>query len=186
MEDTEIIDLYFARSEDAIVQTARKYGDFCRHIAGSILRSREDRDECVSEAYYKLWQTIPPEKPQSLRAYLASVTRSVSLTRWRREHAEKRGGGAFLRSLDELAECVPGADDTGAVADRLALKSALEQFLSALKPVDRRVFLQRYWYFRTVAEIANDCGLGESAVKVSLHRSREKLRKLLEQEGIVL
>ena len=98
MEDTEIIDLYFARSEDAIVQTARKYGDFCRHIAGSILRSREDRDECVSEAYYKLWQTIPPEKPQSLRAYLASVTRSVSLTRWRREHAEKRGGGAFLLS----------------------------------------------------------------------------------------
>lgn len=183
MEDKEIIELYFARSEDAIVQTARKYGDFCRSVAGNILRSDGDRDECVQDAYYRAWQTIPPERPVSLRAYLACLTRSISLSRWRREHAEKRGGRQFLLSLDELAECIASGEETAAV-DRLALTDALNHFLAELRPQDRRIFLQRYWYFRSVREIADDCGVGESAVKVSLHRSRLALRKLLEQEGI--
>ena len=184
MEDTEIIALYFARSEDAIVQTARKYGDFCRMLAGNILRNASDRDECVQDAYYKAWQTIPPERPQSLRAYLACLTRSISLSRWRKEHAEKRGGKQYLLSLDELAECLPCSEDPAAIVDRLTLTDTLNRFLAGLPELDRRFFLQRYWYFRAVKEIAQDCGVGESRVKVSLHRSRKQLQQLLEQEGI--
>lgn len=186
MEDNEIIALYFARSEDAVARTAEKYGGLLRTVAGNILRNEQDRDECVQDAYLRAWETIPPTKPNSLGAYLACVTRSISLSHWRRDRAEKRGGQVLLRSLDELGDCVPAPDDTAAAADSVALAAALNRFLGKLRELDRRIFLQRYWYFCPVADIARCLGVGESRVKVSLHRSREALRVHLEREGITL
>ena len=216
MEDREIIELYFARSEDAIAQTAKKYGGYLAMIAGGILSSAEDRDECVQDTYYRTWAAIPPQRPQYFRAWLGCLTRSISIDRWRAEHAKKRGGGEYAlsldelgecvpapdetagvvdrvtlsavldRSLDELADCVPVSDETQRVADREAITGALDRFLAARRPIDRRIFLQRYWYFRSVRQIARDCEVNESRVKVSLHRSRNALRQLLEEEGIAL
>ena len=186
MEDAEIMELYFSRSQDAVRQTEKKYGAFCRAIAENILRSREDSEECVGDTWLRAWQTIPPKRPESLRAYLACLTRSAAISRWRRDRAKKRGGADYLRSLDELGDCILAADNAAAVVDTIALRQVLDRFLTSLRPVDRRVFLQRYWYFCSVQQIAADNGLGQSAVKTSLHRSREKLRQLLEQEGISL
>lgn len=184
MEDTEIIELYFARSEDAISQTAKKYGGFLRMIAGGILRSAEDRDECVQDTYYRVWETVPPQRPQYFRAYLGCLTRTISISRWRAQHAAKRG--EYTLSLDELADCIPSQDGVEAVADRLTITQALDRFLAGRRPIDRRIFLQRYWYFRPVKQIAKDCGVSENSVKVSLYRSRNALRQLLEEEGIAL
>ena len=186
MEDREIIELYFARSEDAIAQTAKKYGGYLAMIAGGILSSAEDRDECVQDTYYRTWAAIPPQRPQYFRAWLGCLTRSISIDRWRAEHAKKRGGTQYILSLDELADCVPVSDETQRVADREASTGALDRFLAARRPIDRRIFLQRYWYFRSVRQIARDCEVNESRVKVSLHRSRNALRQLLEEEGIAL
>ena len=186
MEDTQIIELYFARSEDAITQTANKYGAYLRMIAGSVLSSREDRDECVQDTYLRTWETIPPERPRILRAWLGCLTRTISIDRWRAEHAGKRGGKEFALSYEELGECIPSPDDTDSVADRAVLTDALERFLAARRQVDRKIFLQRYWYFRPIKQIARDCEMAEGSVKASLHRSRQALRKLLEEEGIAL
>ena len=186
MEDIEIIELYFARSEDAIAQTAKKYGSHLHMIAGSILPSAEDRDECVQDTYLRTWEAIPPQRPQYFRAWLGCLTRSISIDRWRAEHAKKRGGKQFILSLEELGKCVPAADETERVADREVITEALDRFLTARRPVDRHIFLQRYWYFRSVRQIAKDCGMNENRVKVSLHRSRNALRQLLEEEGIAL
>ena len=130
MEDTQIIELYFARSEDAIAQTAAKYGGYLRMIAGGILPSREDREECVQDTYLRTWETIPPKRPLHLRAYLGCLTRTISISRWRAEHADKRGGKEYALSLDELAACIPAADDTAAVADRTVLADVLDRFLA--------------------------------------------------------
>ena len=186
MEDREIIELYFARSEDAIAQTAKKYGGYLAMIAGGILSSAEDRDECVQDTYYRTWAAIPPQRPQYFRAWLGCLTRSISIDRWRAEHAKKRGGGEYALSLDELGDCIPASDDTAGVVDRVALSAVLDRFLAARRPIDRRIFLQRYWYFRPVKQIARDCGVAEGSVKASLYRSRSVLRRMLEEEGIAL
>ena len=186
MEDTQIIELYFARSEDAIAQTANKYGGYLRMIAGSILHGREDRDECVQDTYLRTWETIPPQRPQYFRAYLGCLVRTISISRWRALHAVKRGGGEYALSLDELGECVPASDDTAGVVDRVTLSAVLDRFLAARRPIDRRIFLQRYWYFRSIKQIAGDCGVAEGSVKASLYRSRSVLRRMLEEEGIAL
>ena len=159
MEDTQIIELYFARSEDAIAQTANKYGAYLRMIAGSILPGREDRDECVQDTYLRTWETIPPQRPRVFRAYLGCLTRTISISRWRAEHAKKRGGGEYALSLDELGECVPAPDETAGVVDRVTLSAVLDRFLAARRPI---------------------------SVKASLHRSRGVLRRMLEEEGIAL
>ena len=185
MEDREIIELYFARSEDAIAQTAKKYGGYLAMIAGSILSSAEDRDECVQDTYYRTWAAIPPQRPQYFRAWLGCLTRSISIDRWRAEHAKKRGGTQYILSLDELADCVPGSDETQRVADREVITGAIDRFLAARRPIDRRIFLQRYWYACPIAEIAQESGLREGAVKMRLSRMREKLRKHLEGKELL-
>ena len=101
-------------------------------------------------------------------------------------HAVKRGGGEYALSLDELGECIPASDDTAGVVDRVTLSAVLDRFLAARRPIDRRIFLQRYWYFRPVKQIARDCGVAEGSVKASLYRSRSVLRRMLEEEGIAL
>ena len=183
MEDKQIIDLYWQRSEDAIVQTAGKYGGYCRSIAWNILYHSEDAEECVNDTYLRAWDTIPPQRPRVLQTYIGKITRNLSLDRWRKNHAQKRDGGVFL-ALEELSECIPCSD--GNFSEDLAIREALNGFLRSLKPEHRKIFLRRYWYLSSVKEIAEDYGISESKVKMLLLRTREKLRVHLESEDIVL
>ena len=183
MEDKRIIELYWQRSEEAISQTASKYGAYCRSIAWNILCNSEDSEECVNDTYLRAWDTIPPQRPRGLQTFLGKITRNLSLDRWRRNHAQKRDSGVFL-ALEELEECVPGCD--GNMSEDIAVRDALNGFLDSLKPAHRKIFLRRYWYLSPVKEIAQDYGISESKVKMILLRTREKLKAHLESEGIVL
>lgn len=183
MEDKKIIELYWQRSEEAITQTASKYGAYCRSVAWNILYNSEDSEECVNDTYLRAWDTIPPQRPRVLQTFLGKITRNLSLDRWRMNHAQKRDSGVFL-ALEELQECIPGSD--GDMSEDLAIREALNGFLRGLKPEHRKVFLRRYWYLSPVKEITEDYGISESKVKMILLRTREKLKAHLESEGIVL
>ena len=183
MDDAKIIALYEARDEAAIAETQKKYDGYCHYIAERILPSREDAEECVNDAYHKAWNTIPPQKPESLASYIGMLTRQLSLNRYKLNHRKKRGEGTLPLILDELAECVGDGGDMP-TADDLALRDALDRFLRALPQRTRMVFLRRYWYFDSVAAIARRYGFGQSKVKMMLHRTRQSLRDYLEKEGI--
>ena len=183
MDDAKIIALYEARDEAAIAETEKKYGGYCHYIAGRILNSREDAEECVNDAYHKAWNTIPPQKPESLASYIGMLTRQLSLNRYKLNHRKKRGEGTLPLILDELAECVGDGGDMP-TADDLALRDALDRFLGGLPQRTRMVFLRRYWYADEVSTIAADYGLSEGHVGVLLYRTRKKLKEFLEKEDI--
>lgn len=182
MSDDSIIELYNKRSERAAEETAKKYGGYCYSVAYSILRSHEDAEECVNDAYLAVWQAIPPGSPSSLGAFIGRIVRNLALNRVRFNSTEKRGGSQYDIMLDELGECVPAG--TGDIADDVALTHALESFLMSLTPTPRMVFIRRYWYMRTEGEIAREYHITELNVRVILHRTRKKLAAYLEKEGI--
>ena len=185
MDDSGIIDLYFARSEDAIVQTDAKYGAYCRAIAMNILKSREDSDECVSDTWLHAWNAMPPHRPAVLRLFLGKLTRRLSLQRLRRQGRLKRGGGEAALALEELSQCVDGSGDVQRELEATELAARINDFVMALPQAERRVFLCRYWYMDSMAEIAIRFGFSVSKVKSMLHRIRQRLRQTLEQEGLL-
>lgn len=184
MEDSKIIELYFERSESAISETQSKYGSYCHSIAYNILRSNEDAEECVSDTYIKIWNAIPPTRPSNLSAFIASITRNAALNMYAKSKTQKRYNAAEAL-LSELSECISSSSDMH-VADEIALKDAVNSFLSSLSKKTRIVFMRRYWYFDSVAEIAKLCSMSESNVKVSLMRTRKKFKDHLKKEGIIL
>ncbi len=185
MEDAQIVDLFFARSEQAIQETDRKYGHFCFKIAWNILSNREDAEESVSDTYLAAWKHIPPTRPRQLSAFLARITRHICLDRWRRRSADKRGGGEACLALDELEECVAGSDTAEGTLRRRELEAALNRFLEGLPEEERVLFVSRYWYLRSVKEISEGTGLSLSSVKTRLFRTRNKLRFYLEKEDLL-
>lgn len=183
MEDKAIIDLYWTRSENAISQTALKYGAYCYTIAFNILSNREDSEESVNDTYLAAWNTMPPKRPGILSAFLGKITRYISLDRWKRRSAAKRGGGQVPLALEELEECICGGEGPeGSLVHKQLLRS-IESFLDKLPVQERQVFVCRYWYMDPVADIAERFGYSESKVKIMLFRTREKLRMKLEKEG---
>ena len=186
MEDNQIIQLYFDRSEEAISQTAVKYGRYCHTIAYNILHNFEDSEECVNDTYWKTWGSIPPRKPKKLAAFLGKITRNLSLDVYRHYSADKRGGGEMSIALDELGECVSSWCSMDDYADEMLLVDTLNRFLASLSAENRKIFMRRYWYVSSVKEIADDYGITESKVKMSLPRSRNQLKAVLEKEGIAL
>lgn len=186
MEDIRIIDLYWARSEEAIHESAKKYGPYCHTIAWNILQDQQDSEECVNDTWLQAWNAMPPKKPNLLGAFLGKITRNLALDKYRFYHTQKRGGGQAWLALEELKDCVPHPASTEQVVDDLALTEVLNKFLTGLKPEARKLFLRRYWYASSINAIARDYGLTASKVKMSLHRTREKLKAHLEQEGITL
>ena len=183
MEDGTIIELYWERSEDAITQTSVKYGGYCYSIAYNILFNKEDSEESVNDTYLAAWNTIPPRRPQILAAFLGKLTRYISLDRWRNRTAAKRGGGEVPLVLDELEECVSGEDSAEKAYLQKEFARELNRFLDHLPEVERKVFLCRYWYMDSIGDIAGRFGFSESKVASMLHRTRGKLRKMLEKEG---
>ena len=186
MDDQKIIDLYWARSETAISETAQKYGRYCHSIAFNILHDREDSEECVNDTFFNAWNTIPPQRPSRLSAFLGKITRNLSLNKWEQYHAEKRGCGQVPLALEELRDCIPALGNVEQAADDLVLTEILNQFLSMLPKDRRKIFMRRYWYMDTIKEIAKGYSMSESKVKMSLLRSRNELKQLVEKEGFAL
>ena len=182
MEDNVIIDLYFERSEQAIKETDTKYGGYCYSIAYNILSNREDSEESVSDAYMATWGAIPPKRPNHLKAFLGKLTRHISIDRWRKSSAKKRGGGEIILALEELENCVD-EHNTENTIERKELTRALNQFLSSLPETERNVFLCRYWYMDPIQAISEYSGFTQSKVTSMLYRTRGKLRKRLSEEG---
>lgn len=186
MDDKEIIDLYWERSELAISETDLKYGRVCNRVAYRVLSNVEDSEECVNDTYLKAWSVIPPTRPVKLMAFLVKITRNLALNRYEKSAAEKRGGGEVNLALDELSECIPDPNSVENQIDNRLLVDRLNEFLEGLQPDARRIFLRRYWEVCSIREIAELYSISESKVKVSLFRTRGKLRSFLEQEGIAL
>lgn len=185
MEDSAILDMYFARSEQAITETDRKYGPYCYSVAYHILENRQDSEESVNDTYYSAWRGIPPRRPRQLGIFLGRITRNLAIDRWRRRSADKRGGGELTLVLDELAGCVSGAESPETELMRKEVTAALNRFLQTLPEQDRTVLLCRYYFANTQREICQKTGLTENSVKVSLRRSRKALGRFLEKEGLV-
>ena len=182
MEDQGIVELFFDRSEQAIVETDKKYGGYCYAIAYNILSSLEDSEESVSDTYLTAWNTIPPRKPNLLNAFLGKITRHISIDRWRKLSAQKRGGREMILALDELGECVDTQGLEAEISQR-ELTRILNRFLMSLPETERNVFLCRYWYLDSIETIVKITGFSQSKVTSMLHRTRGKLRKKLSQEG---
>jgi len=185
MDDKQIVDLYWERSESAIKETQRKYGKYCHSIAYAILYSSEDAEECVNDTLLRAWGAIPPAKPSRLSTFLGKITRNLALDRYDKNTAQKRLGPVEL-VLDELSECIPDADSSLDPIDKIALGDAINAFLAGLPQKTRQIFLRRYWFLSPVRDIARDTDMSESAVKASLMRTRESFKAYLEKEGIVL
>ena len=183
MEDSTIVALYWARDEEAIRQTQIKYGRYCYAIAYSILRSREEAEECENDTYLNAWRSMPPHKPQMLSAFLGKITRRISLDKWRRSTAEKRGSGEVSLSLSELADCIPDSKSIDENLQAEELAKLIDAFLRALPPTERSIFMCRYWYFDSIEDIAARFGKKESGIYSSLERTRKNLWKYLSERG---
>ncbi len=182
MEDADIIELYWQREERAIEETARKYGTYCRNIAYNILQVYEDAEECVNDGYQHCWESIPPERPGRFRAWLGALVRNLSINRWKRERAARRGGG-FSLMLEELGDCLPAPVDTEQAAELRELGRQINCWLSKLGEDERRLFLRRYWYGDSITDLADSLGMSGNGLRQKLFRLRRGLRAFLEKEG---
>lgn len=185
MEDSRIVELFFSRSEQAIAELAGKYGGVCRKIAYGILNNHEDVEECVNDTYLGVWNSIPPEAPDSLVAYVCKIARNVSLNKYRYNSAQKRNS-YYDVSLSELEECIPvGAMEADQWKDE-ELTHVLEGFLDSLDKKSRIMFVKRYWYAESVKDIAEEFGMTENHAAVKLLRIRTKMKIYLEKKGVAL
>lgn len=185
MDDKAIVDLYWKRSEQAILETAAKYGGYCFSIAYNVLANNEDAEESVNDTYFAAWNKLPPHRPSVLGAFLGKITRYLSIDKWRAQHTEKRGGGEINVALEELEETL--AADCNAESAFLYKEAvtAFNRFLDALPETERNVFLRRYFLLDPVKDIALSFGFSESKVKSMLLRTREKLRRQLQKEDFL-
>ena len=183
MEDIEIIELYWQRDERAVKESDAKYGRLCKGIALRLLENMEDSEECVSDTWLRAWNTIPPQRPEILRAFFAKITRNLALDRCRSSAAQKRGGGEVVAALDELKDCVSGGTIESEL-ERKELVAAINDFLRGLDEKERQLFLRRYWLAESVSAIAKKSGMSANAVSLRLMRLRAKLKEHLEREGI--
>ena len=185
MDDTQIVELYWARKESAIEETAAKYGSYCRSIAHNILNNQDDAEECVNDTWLGAWNSMPPHRPSVLSTFLGKLTRRISIDKWRRTTAKKRGDGQLPLVLAELEDCISDGKSIEEETERKLLAETIAAFVKSLPETEQKVFLCRYWYMDSVSAIATRFRFSESKVKSLLSRTREKLRVRLEKEGLV-
>lgn len=186
LDDHRIVDLYWLRDEAAIEQTAEKYGSRLRALAYGIVNDRQTAEECENDTYVEAWNTIPPHEPRGyLYAFLARITRHISLNCCRDRSRLKRN--AWLCEFSaELEQCIPAPDDVACRVDDMTLRETLDRFLRMLSEEKRNIFVRRYWYLDSIADISERFSLSESKVKMTLSRCRRQLRAYLEKEGYTL
>lgn len=184
MEDREIVDLYWKRSDLAISETDQKYGRYCHTIAYNICGTREDAEECVNDTWLRAWNRMPSERPTVLSAFLGCITRNLALNTIKAKNRIKRGGGEASLALEELSECIPDGPSPESVLEEKELEKRIGLFTAGLTEADRRIFVLRYWYLAPVADIAEKLHCSQGKVKSSLFRTRKRLRATLQEEGL--
>lgn len=185
MEDEAIIKLFFERSEEAVAQLSEKYGAICGRTAYNILNSRRDAEECVNDAYLAVWNTVPPQNPQPLLSYVCRIVRNLSLNKYHAETAAKRNS-AYDAALDELENCFPSSDTAESEFDARETARKIDAFLETLDKESRILFVRRYWYSDSIEDLARLFDTGRHNISVRLSRIRQKLRKYMEKEGVLL
>ncbi len=183
MEDEEIINLYWTRSENAIIETDKKYGKYCNYIAYNILQDQEDSKECVNDTFLNTWNAIPPKKPVILKAFLGKITRNLAINKYEKKKTKKRGGTIEL-VLEELEECIPDNHSFEDEIEHKMLVNYINDFLETLSKDKQKVFLERYWYLNTIKDISAKNNLTESNVKIILFRMRKQLKNFLKKRGV--
>ena len=186
MEDAQIIELYWARREQAVTETQKKYAPYLTKIARNILADLQDSEESVNDTYLAAWNSMPPHRPDVLSAFLGKLTRRISIDRWRARHAEKRKPSEYALSLTELEDCVSGGSTPEAELDVRLLGEAISRFLFSQPRETRTLFVMRYYFLDSLKESAEACGMTVSRAKSLLYRTRCTLREYLRKEGFSL
>ncbi len=186
MDDSKIVDLYLARDESAIVQTAEKYGASLRRIAYSILHTEPSAEECENDTYLETWNRIPPNEPRSwLFAFCGRIIRHLAIDECRKLHAQKRSA-QYCELTKEMEQCIPSSSDTEGSFHADQLTQMINEYLKTCSEEKRNLFVRRYWYFDSIEEIAGRYGISESKVKTALHRMRKELKTHLSKEGYTI
>ena len=186
MEDVKIIDLYFARDTQAITETDEKYGKYCYSVAFNVLNNREDSSECVNDTYNVAWNTIPPNRPTILSAFLGKITRNLSINRLKQRKSKKHGGGQYEYVYEELATLIASNESVEDSYNEKYLIEVINKYLESISEEKRKIFVGRYWYMNSISDIAHKLNISESKVKMILLRTRKQLKIILEKEGITL
>ena len=184
LEDSEIISLFYERSEQAIAELERKYGGAVRKTASNFLSSRQDVEECANDTWLGVWNSIPPQHPDSLIAYVCKIARNLALWRFHSNTAQKRNSRYDL-VLDELEECIPSTVNVETDYEEKEISAAIVRFLDTLGYEDRFCFLRRYWYADSVSDIAAMTHSNSHRISVRLFRTRERLHRYLKEEGLL-
>ena len=183
MDDAAIVALFWHRDERAIGETERKYGPYCRSIAGSLLVDARDVEETLSDTWLQAWRSIPPQRPVQLATYVGKLTRNLALSRVRELQAQKRGGGEAELALEELADCLRGSDDPEAALEARELGRTLNRFVAGLRKQERDIFISRYYFLVPLGELSRITGCTQGKLKSILFRTRKKLNVYLRKEG---
>lgn len=185
MDDRQIISLFFARDENAITALANKYGRLLHQLASNILNDRSDTEECVNDTYLGVWNSIPPNDPESLIAYVCKLVKNISIKRYHYNTAQKRNSNYDV-ALEELEGVLVSTKSIESELEAKQLTETIEGFLETLKQVDRVIFIQRYYFSASYADIASQTGLTEKNVSVKLTRLRDRLRKYLKERDYIV
>lgn len=186
MDDEKIISLYWNRNENAITETDKKYGNYCRTISYNILHNIEDSEECVNDTYLNTWNAIPDDWPDILSAYLAKITRNLSINEYNKKRTKKRGSGKIEIILDELENIIPDKNNVEKEIESEFITEKLNEFLWGLKKDHRIVFVRRYFYVESIKDISKKMTMSESKIKSILFRTRKKLKEYFYDEEIYL
>lgn len=186
MEDEKIVELYLVRDAEAIQYTTQAYGTRLRHLAYGIVRDVRDAEECENDTYLRAWDSIPPKEPRTyLFAFLAKITRNLALDKYKSQTAAKRNAQLVSLSV-EMEQCLPSVEETESEVHRAELCRNISAFLRKQSPERRNLFLRRYWYMDSVAELSKRFAMSESKVKTTLFRMRNELKEYLQEGGYVL
>lgn len=185
MEDRQIIDMYWRRDETAIAETERKYGGYCYAIAMNMLSVHEDAESCVSDTYYRAWNSIPPHRPAKFRVWLGRIVRNISINLWHSNHAQKRYSG-MDRLLSELEDCVPSQITVEDEIEDAELGACISGWLMSLDSEDRNLFVRRYWNGEALNVLGKETDTDPKKLAQHMYRLRLSLKSALEKEGISL
>ena len=184
--DNQIIELFFSRNNDALIRTDEKYGVYCRTVSLRILNDSQDVEECINDMLYQAWNSIPPTRPNSLKAYLGKVIRNISLNKLKHSNRQKRAANECSVAFEELENVLTAAHNSVEEhLEAMALSKAINAFLDNQSAQNRKVFIARYWYFEPVSSIAKNLGISESKTKMILLRMRNSLKDYLKKEGVL-
>lgn len=186
MQDSDIIELYFARDERALTESSEKYGSYCTRIAHSILKNMQDAEECVNDTWLQAWNAIPPARPDHLQQFLGGITRHLSLDRYRYNNRKSAGGGEITVALEEIEQMAGSEQSPASYAQAQEMLGAIDRFLWMLPQRECNIFIRRYYHFDSVKDIAKRYGLSVANVKKILSRTRVKMRQYLEVKGYVV